>query len=131
MKLPDRSPMFRPTRKEILHNAKTPKEPATMRHAASEFNRATGKMADDLKMIVSDGEELLKVAANASGEGFTAARAKFAEKVLSAKSRLTDVSQPAVDKARQADDYVHDSPWTAIGVAAAVGILIGLLAAKR
>jgi ElaB/YqjD/DUF883 family membrane-anchored ribosome-binding protein len=36
-----------------------------------------------------------------------------------------------VHKARQADGYVHDSPWTAIGVAAAAGILIGFLAAKR
>jgi ElaB/YqjD/DUF883 family membrane-anchored ribosome-binding protein len=102
-----------------------------MQHSAGVFNRATGKMADDLKRIVSDGEELLKAAANASGEGFTAARAKFAEKVMSAKAKLADVSQPAVDKARHADDYVHGSPWTAIGVAAAVGILIGLLAAKR
>jgi ElaB/YqjD/DUF883 family membrane-anchored ribosome-binding protein len=102
-----------------------------MEHRAGEFNRAKGKMADDLKMMVSDGEELLKAAANASGEGFTAARAKFTEKVVSAKARLADLSQPAVEKARQADGYVHDSPWTAIGVAVAAGMLIGFLAAKR
>lgn len=102
-----------------------------MEHTAVEFNRAKGKMADDLKMIVSDGEELLKAAANASGDGFGAARAKFAEKVMSAKAKLADASQPAVDKARQANDYVHSSPWTVIGAAAVAGILIGLLAAKR
>jgi ElaB/YqjD/DUF883 family membrane-anchored ribosome-binding protein len=109
-----------------------------MGHAAGhtgEFNRAKGKMADDLKMIVSDGEELLKATANASGEGFTAgftaARTKFAEKVMSAKAALADASQPVVEKARQADDYVHGSPWNAIGMAAALGILIGFLAAKR
>jgi ElaB/YqjD/DUF883 family membrane-anchored ribosome-binding protein len=99
-----------------------------MEHTAGEFNRAKGKMADDIKMIVSDGEELLKAVANASGEGFTAARAKFAEKVVSAKAKLADGSQLA---ARQVDDYVHGSPWTVIGVAAAAGILIGFLAAKR
>jgi ElaB/YqjD/DUF883 family membrane-anchored ribosome-binding protein len=82
-------------------------------------------------MIVNDGEELLKAAADVSGEGFTVARAKFAEKVVSAKAKLADVSQPAIDRAKQADDYVHDSPWTIIGVAAAVGMLIGFLAAKR
>jgi ElaB/YqjD/DUF883 family membrane-anchored ribosome-binding protein len=102
-----------------------------MEHAAGKFNRATGKMADDLKRIVSDGEALLKAAANASGEGFAAAQAKFAESVTSAKAKLADASQPVFDKARQADDYVHGSPWTAIGAAAAVGLLIGLLAAKR
>lgn len=102
-----------------------------MEHTASEFNRAKGKMADDLKMIVSDGEDLLRAAANASGEGFTAARAKFSEKIVSAKARLADLSQPVVEKAGQANDYVHGSPWTAIGVAVAAGMLIGFLAARR
>ena len=102
-----------------------------MKQRTDEFNQAKGKMADDLKMIVSDGEELLKAAANASGAGFTAARAKFGEKGVSAKAKLAEVSQPVVKKARQVDDYVHGSPWTAIGVAAAAGILIGFLAAKR
>jgi len=100
-------------------------------YRAREFNLAKGKMVDDLKMIVSDGEELLKAAANASGEGLTAARAKFSEKVVSAKARLADLSQPVVEKARQADDYVRGSPWTAICVAAVAGVLIGFLAAKR
>jgi len=102
-----------------------------MQHSAGVFNRAKGKMADDLKMIVSDGEELLKAVANASGESFTAARAKFAERVMNAKAKLVDLSQPVTEKALQADDYVRGNPWTAIGVAAAAGILIGFLAAKR
>ena len=102
-----------------------------MEHTASEFNRTKGKMADDLKMIVSDGEDLLKAAANASGDGFTAARAKFAEQVSSVKAKLTDVSQPVIDGAGRTDDYVQGNPWTAIGVAAVVGMLIGFLAAKR
>ena len=102
-----------------------------MEHTARDFNRARGKIADDLRMIVSDGEDLLKAAASASGEGFTAARAKFSEKIISAKARLTDVSRPVVKGARQANDYAHGSPWTSIGVAAAAGVLIGFLLAKR
>jgi ElaB/YqjD/DUF883 family membrane-anchored ribosome-binding protein len=102
-----------------------------MEHAAIEFNRAKGKMAHDLKMIVSDGEDLLKAAANASGEGFAAARAKFAEQVMSVKAKLADASQPVIEGAGRADDYVHNNPWTAVGAAATVGILIGFLAAKR
>jgi ElaB/YqjD/DUF883 family membrane-anchored ribosome-binding protein len=78
-----------------------------MEHTKHEFNRAKGKMADGLKTMVSDGEELLKAAASASGEGFTAARAKFSGR---------------------ANDYVHGRPWTVIGVAAAAGMLIGFLA---
>jgi ElaB/YqjD/DUF883 family membrane-anchored ribosome-binding protein len=101
-----------------------------MERTAAEFNRANGRMADDLKTIVSEGEELLKAAANASGEGFSAARAKFTEKVKSAKARLADISQPVAETARQADEFVHASPWAAVGVAAVAGLLIGVLAAR-
>jgi ElaB/YqjD/DUF883 family membrane-anchored ribosome-binding protein len=102
-----------------------------MEHATIGFNRAKGKMAHDLKMIVRDGEDLLKAAANAPGEGFAAARAKFAEQVMSVKAKLADASQPPIEGAGRADDYVQENPWTAVGVAAAVGMLIGFLAAKR
>jgi ElaB/YqjD/DUF883 family membrane-anchored ribosome-binding protein len=102
-----------------------------MEHATVGFNRAKDKMAHDLKMIVSDGEDLLKAAANASGEGLAAARVKFAEQVVKVKAKLADASQPVIEGAGRADDYVKDNPWTAIGVAAAVGMLIGFLAAKR
>jgi ElaB/YqjD/DUF883 family membrane-anchored ribosome-binding protein len=102
-----------------------------MERTTQEFNRAKGKVADDLKMIVSDGEALLKTVANASEDGYAAARAKFAEQVTSMKAKLAEVSQPVMKKARQADDYVHDSPWTVIGAAVVFGVLIGILAAKR
>ena len=102
-----------------------------MEHAAVGFNHAKDKMAHDLKMIISDGEDLLKAAANATGEGLAAAQAKFAEQVMSVKAKLADASQPVIDGAGRADDYVQNNPWTAIGVAAAVGMLIGFLAAKH
>ncbi len=106
-----------------------------MMNQVDEFNRAKVRMAGDIKTVIADGEDLLKAAAEVSGEGFALAREKFAEKLGSAKVRLADASRAAVGKAREtsaaADAYVHDSPWTAIGIAAAAGILIGFLAARR
>jgi ElaB/YqjD/DUF883 family membrane-anchored ribosome-binding protein len=100
-----------------------------------EFNQAKDKLAGDIKSVISDGEGLLKAAANVSGAGLAAAREKLDEKLVSARTKLVDASRPAVDKARRtaaaADGYVHGNPWTAIGVAAAAGILIGFLAARR
>jgi ElaB/YqjD/DUF883 family membrane-anchored ribosome-binding protein len=102
---------------------------------ASEFNRTKGKMVDDFKAIIRDADELLQATAKVSGEGFTVARTKFAEKLKSAKTSLAQTEGQVVDKARQAatatDDYVKGNPWTAVGVAAGVGILIGFLFAKR
>lgn len=106
-----------------------------MDKALDDFNRAKGRMAGDFKTMITDSEELLKAAATVSGEGFTAARVKFEDKLKRAKAALADATQPAFDKTREtaviADDYVHGNPWTAIGVAMAVGALIGLLAARR
>jgi ElaB/YqjD/DUF883 family membrane-anchored ribosome-binding protein len=106
-----------------------------MKQTADEFNRAKSKMAGDIKTVITDGEDLLKAAAEVSGEGFAVARAKFEEKLGGARARLADASQAAAGTAREtaaaADAYVHDSPWTAIGIAAAAGMLVGFLAARR
>ena len=102
---------------------------------ASEFTRTKGKVVDDFKAIVNDADDLLQATAKVSGEGFTAARAKFAEQLDSAKTSLAQAERQIVDKAKQAatatDDYVKGNPWTAVGMAAGVGILIGFLFAKR
>ncbi|MDO8704567.1 MAG: DUF883 family protein [Sulfuricaulis sp.] len=106
-----------------------------MEQAIGEFNRTKGKMVDDFKTIVNDADDLLQATAKVSGEGFSLTRAKFAEKLKIAKASLADAEQMVVDKAKQAatvtDDYVKGNPWTAVGIAAGVGLLIGFLAAKR
>jgi len=106
-----------------------------MEQTLDEFNRTKVKVVDDFKTIVDDAEALLQATAHVSGEGFAAERAKFTEKLNYAKTRLAEAQHRVVEKTKQAaqatDHYVHDNPWTAVGVAAAVGMLIGFLAAKR
>ena len=52
-----------------------------------------------------------------------------------AKERLGDMQEKAVERTRAAakatDHYVHEHPWQAIGVAAAIGVVIGLLLNRR
>lgn len=106
-----------------------------MKYAIKEFNKTKDKVVDDLKSIVSDAEDLLHATAQLSGESFSAERAKFSEKLKNAKTRLTEVEHRVFDKAKQAatatDHYVHSNPWTAVGTATAVGLLIGFMAARR
>jgi ElaB/YqjD/DUF883 family membrane-anchored ribosome-binding protein len=33
--------------------------------------------------------------------------------------------------ADRADSYVHDNPWTGVGIGAAVGVVLGVLLARR
>jgi len=106
-----------------------------MKQTVNEFNRAKSKVAGDIKSVITDTEDLLKAAAEVSGDGFAIARGKCEEKLGSAKARLADASQAAVEQTRDtataANRFVHDNPWPVIGVAAVAGLLIGFLAARR
>ena len=106
-----------------------------MEQITGEFNQAKGKLASDIKTVITDGEDLLKAAANVSGAGFAVMRGKIDEKLCNAKGMLIDASRPVVEKARRgagaANQYVHGNPWAVIGFAVAASALIGFWAAKR
>jgi len=106
-----------------------------MERKPGEFERPRGVIGDDLKTLVDDGQELLKASAHATGERIEAARTQFAAHAQKARTRLAELSQPLIARAGRVDDYVRDytrtNPWAALAVAAAAGMLIGLLAAKR
>lgn len=90
---------------------------------------------DDFSSMLSDAEDLLKRAGNESGERAKDLRAQVEAKLLAAKLRLQEMQGEAVDRAKDAarvtDDYVHDNPWWAIGGAAAIGFVAGLLMNRR
>jgi ElaB/YqjD/DUF883 family membrane-anchored ribosome-binding protein len=92
-------------------------------------------LLDDFSSMLSDAEDLLKRAGNESGERAKDLRAQVEAKLLAAKLRLQELQGEAVDRAKDAaritDDYVHDNPWWAIGVAGAVGFVAGLLMNRR
>ena len=62
-------------------------------------------------------------------------RERAAESLKRAKVRLQDAQDAMSEKtkavARATDDYVHDHPWGAVGIAAAVGLVVGMLISRR
>lgn len=93
------------------------------------------KIIDDFGAVLSEAEELLKRAGNETGDRARDLRSQVESKLLSAKLRLQELEGQALDQAKNAarmtDDYVHDNPWAAIGVAAAAGFVVGLLMSRR
>lgn len=89
------------------------------------------KLMNDLRVVVADAEELLRATAGQAGEKASAVRERIQENVNAAKQRLASAEADALEHAKQAakvtDEYVHDNPWTAIGVAASVGVIVGML----
>jgi ElaB/YqjD/DUF883 family membrane-anchored ribosome-binding protein len=96
---------------------------------------ARDKLVDDFAAVLAEAEEMLKRAASETGDKARDLRSQVETKLLRAKLSLQEIEGQAVDKAKAAaratDDYVHDKPWQAIGVAAAVGIVVGLLMNRR
>lgn len=95
----------------------------------------TEKLMDDLRTVVGDAEELLKATASQTGERIAAARAKAEESLKSARAGLAEAQAVVVAKTKEAalatDEYVRANPWESVGVAAAVGLVIGMLIARR
>jgi ElaB/YqjD/DUF883 family membrane-anchored ribosome-binding protein len=96
---------------------------------------ARDKLVDEFAAVLSEAEEMLKRAATETGEKARDLRSQVETKLLRAKLSLQELEGQAVDKAKAAaratDDYVHDNPWQAIGIAAAVGVVVGLLMNRR
>ncbi|MCU7373703.1 DUF883 family protein [Paucibacter sp. O1-1] len=93
------------------------------------------RLMSDLHAVVAEAESLLRATAGQAGEGASEMRAKVQASLDRAKRNLHDLQDAAVEKARAAgratDAYVHDNPWQAMGVAAGVGLLLGLLISRR
>lgn len=93
------------------------------------------KLTTDLKIVIADAEELLRATAGQMGEKAIVARERIQESLRGAKDKLARAEEAVIDKtkaaARATDDYVHDHPWGAVGIAAAVGLVIGMLISRR
>ena len=89
----------------------------------------------DAKTLMADADEIVKSMAGASGEKLADLGEKLRAKLRVAKEKVADAQYAVADKAKAAaratDDYVHDNPWQAVGAAAAVGFVLGLLVNRR
>jgi len=89
------------------------------------------KLITDVKVVLNDAEDLLKQAAASTGDRAVELRESALASLKRAKEKLVDVQDSVMERSKQAarvtDDFVHESPWRAIGIAAAVGFLAGLV----
>jgi len=89
------------------------------------------RLVGDLKNLVADAEELLKATASQAGEKIGVARQKIEQSLIEGKKALADAEKTLVKKSKEAadvaDDYVRENPWSAVGIAAGFGLILGLL----
>ena len=101
----------------------------------SNHKPSTAQLMEDLRVVVNDAEALLKATAGQAGEKVDHARHRAEESVRQARERLGEIEGEvrarAEEAARTTDRYVHENPWGAIGMAAGVGFILGLLSGRR
>jgi ElaB/YqjD/DUF883 family membrane-anchored ribosome-binding protein len=95
----------------------------------------TDQLLADLKTVMSDAEALLRATSAQTGEKIQEVRARAEESLRQAKARLSSIEDEALRRAREVadatDEYVRENPWQSVGIAAGIGLLLGLLLARR
>ncbi len=93
------------------------------------------RIVSDLKSGVDDAEGFLRQAASSTGEKAAELRDKASVALKRASEQLSDLQATVIEKGRDAailtDDCVHENPWQAIGIGAAIGFLVGVVVARR
>ncbi|MGQ0699305.1 MAG: DUF883 family protein [Panacagrimonas sp.] len=91
---------------------------------------ARDRFVTDLQTLSTHAQELLHVTSTVSGEGIAAAREQLKESIRMVKENLVRMQNDAMERGRkvaqQADSYVHENPWQAMGVGLVAGLVIGL-----
>lgn len=103
--------------------------------SSGKLSGARDQLMDDLRAVIHDAEAWLRHGGAVTGEEFQAAKAKFEKTLVAAKADLIRLEETVVEKtkvaAKATDEYVKENPWKAVGLGAAVGVVIGMLIARK
>jgi len=93
------------------------------------------KLMNDLQVVIEDAQEMLRMTADQMGDSAIGVRARIEARLAEASRDLKHLQEAAVTRAKAAghatDEFVQEHPWQSIGIAAGVGLLVGLLIARR
>ena len=95
----------------------------------------TAALSREFEKFLADMEDMLQQTANLGGEELAEAKAKILERMTEAKEAASnirsDLARGARKAAKRADQQAHEEPWKIIGASAALGLLVGVLLARR
>jgi ElaB/YqjD/DUF883 family membrane-anchored ribosome-binding protein len=102
---------------------------------AASADRAASGLAREFQDFIADVEDLAKATSTLTGEELARARAKLGKRVAAAKESVEAIGGAISDQAQSAvkttDSYVREHPWQAVGIGAALGLLLGVTLARR
>lgn len=104
-----------------------------MEPSSSQFNEE--QLIKDLRALAADAEALLMATANTSGDKLAEIRTKAEASLRAAKVTMADAQVGVLAKAKEAatatNHFVQENPWRSVGLAASIGVIVGLLLGRR
>lgn len=92
-------------------------------------------LSNEFHNFVTDVEDLVKSTTSLTGDDLVRAKAKLGARITAAKQSASEMGTAIADRARHTakvtNTYVHEQPWQAIGIGAALGLLVGFGLARR
>jgi ElaB/YqjD/DUF883 family membrane-anchored ribosome-binding protein len=80
-------------------------------------------------------EDLTRALKDIESPDIARVRAKVKVALVAAKSAVSDTASQlrsqAVEVGKRTDGFVRDNPWQVIGIAAVIGLAVGILASRR
>jgi ElaB/YqjD/DUF883 family membrane-anchored ribosome-binding protein len=93
--------------------------------------QANERLKGDLKAVVHDAEELMKATASQAGEKVNEVRNRLSAALESAKVTCQRLEEKTVAAAKVTDRTIREHPYESIGIAFGLGLLVGVLVARR
>lgn len=92
-------------------------------------------LVQEFQALVRETEKLLQHSASLAGDQAEALRDDIRNSLDRARETLRHAEASVREQGKMAvdatEDYVHKHPWQSLGVAAAIGVLFGLLISSR
>ncbi|MDR0806854.1 MAG: YqjD family protein [Enterobacteriaceae bacterium] len=92
-------------------------------------------LREELETLVDTLEEILHSPNDKPKAELDKLRAKAEHLLHGTRARIHEANEKIVDHTKEAaskaDHYVHEKPWTSVGIGAAVGLVLGALLARR
>lgn len=90
---------------------------------------------DDLRMLSDTLQEVLEYSGDRADQAYLDIKAHAENALKQVKSRMADSANSYYSKAKDlaccTDVYVREKPWHSVGIGATVGLVLGLLLARK
>jgi len=93
--------------------------------------QANARLVSDLKVLARDAEELMKATAGQAGEKLAELRSRLTAALESAKATCHHLEEKTAAAAKATDRTIREHPYESIGIAFGVGLLVGVLVARK